>query len=177
MTSPKDNDPTTLRPNPEENANFFSRCVFWWIQDILKKGYKAPLQESDVFSCHTDLKSKTITDRTKYYWDKELKKSAPSLTRALFKSNAKQICIILGQCVLEGFFFLAPPILIGRISSYFDPASTTTQEEALMYGVMMFIANILFIGLRNFLYWNLHTLGPSLRIQLSSLVYNKVGSF
>ncbi|XP_063686045.1 ATP-binding cassette sub-family C member 4-like [Bolinopsis microptera] len=173
MTSPKDNEATTLRPNPEENANFFSRCVFWWIQDILKKGYKAPLQESDVFACHTKYKSKTITDRTKYYWDKELKKSSPSLTRALFKSNAKELCIILAQCFLEGFFFLAPPVLIGRISSYFDPASTTTQKEALMYGGMMFIANILFIGLRNFLYWNLHTLGPSLRIQLSSLVYNK----
>ena len=96
-----------MLPNPEESANFFSRIVFWWIQSILAKGYKAPLEETDIFSCHTNLKSKTLTDRTKYYWDKEMKKSSPSLSRALIKANNRILIITALQCFVESVLLLA----------------------------------------------------------------------
>ena len=170
-----EDEATSWLPNPEESANMFSRCVFWWIQGILIKGSKAPLQETDVFSCHTDFQSKLLVNRAKNFWDKELTKKSPSLARALTKANFKLIIIIIIQCFLESLILLAPTVLVSKVSSYFDPVSAKiTRNEALMYGCILFVVNVLYIGLRNSLFWNMDTLGPVLRIQAATLVYNKV---
>ena len=147
--------------------------VFWWIQDILIKGSKVPLQESDVFACPTRLESKTLTDKVKYYWGKEKKKKSPSLGRALVKANLKMFITILIQCVVESIFLLVPTVLVSKVSSYFDPKSKITEREALMYGCILFAVNAGYIAVRNALFWNLHYLGPTLRIQSSTLLYNK----
>ena len=170
------NDEDTLLPNPEESANFLSKLLFWWVRGILIKGSKAPLQESDVFSCHTDFKSKTLTDKAKHYWDKELKKTSPSLARALFKANIKVLIIIAVQCFFEAVLLLVPTVLVSKISSYFDPASGITRNQALLYGCMLLVDNFFYIGLRNLMFWNLHLLGPTIRIQASTLVYDKVST-
>ena len=169
-----DDDATSLLPNPEESASFFSRCVFWWIRGILIKGSKAPLQDTDVFSCHTDFRSKMLVSRAKHFWNKELTKRSPSLARALIKANFKLIFIIIMQCFLKSLILLAPTVLVSKVSSYFDPVTDITRNEALMYGCILFVVNIFYIGLRNFLYWNLHILGLAIRIQAATLVYNKV---
>ena len=165
---------SSFLPNPEESANFFSGCVFWWIRGILIKGSKAPLQDTDVFSCHSDFKSKMLVNKAKHYWNKELTKRSPSLARALVRANAKFITIIIILCILESLIMLAPTVLVSKVSSYFDPVSGLTRNEALLYGCILFIVNVLYIGLRNYLYWNLHRLGPAIRIQAATLVYNKV---
>ena len=177
MTSSDDPKKTSFPPYPEESANFFSRMIFWWIQDILIKGSKSPLQESDVFACPTKLESKTVTNRVNYYWAKEKRKKKPSLGRALVKANLKILIKILIQCVIESIFLLAPTVLVSKVSSYFDPNSTITQREALIYGCVLFAMNAGYVAVRNALYWNLHRLGPTMRIQASTLVYNKVRSY
>ena len=174
MASPDDAKVSSHPPNPEESANFFSRMVFWWIQDILIKGWKAPLQESDVFACPTDMNSKSVTDRANHFWAQEKRKKKPSIGRALVKANLKIMIKILAQCVISSIFLLAPTVLVSKVSSYFDPNSKITQNEALIYGCVLFAVNAGYIAIRNSLYWNLHRLGPTLRIQASTLVYNKV---
>lgn len=174
MTSHYDAKTSSHAPNPEESANFFSRMVFWWIQDIMIKGSKAPLQESDVFACPTDMESKSVTDRANHYWVKEKMKKRPSIGRALVKANLKILIKILAQCVISSIFLLAPTVLVSKVSSYFDPNSKITRNEALIYGCVLFAVNAGYIAVRNSLYWNLHRLGPTLRIQASTLVYNKV---
>jgi hypothetical protein len=173
MTGSKGADTSSL-PNPEESANFFSKCVFWWIQGILKKGYEAPLQESDVFACHYEFQSETLNNRVSHNWDKESKKQSPSLAKALLKTNARVVIIIVLQCIVQSFFLVAPTVLVSKVSSYFDKASEITRQEALIYGGTLCALNVSYIGLQSFLFWNLHLLGPVIRIQVSTLIYNKV---
>jgi ATP-binding cassette, subfamily C (CFTR/MRP), member 1 len=36
-------------PAPESTANFFNRLTFFWVNPLLMRGYKNPLQEGDLF--------------------------------------------------------------------------------------------------------------------------------
>jgi ATP-binding cassette subfamily C (CFTR/MRP) protein 1 len=36
-------------PAPESTANFFNRLTFFWVNPLLLRGYRKPLQESDLF--------------------------------------------------------------------------------------------------------------------------------
>ena len=168
------NGETSFPPNPEESANFFNKLVFWWIQGIMLKGAKVPLQEQDVFTCHKKFRSKDLTEKAKFYWDKELQKSSPSLARALIRANLRLLVIIVLQCLTVPVFLLTPTVLVSKISSYFDPGSDITRNEAIVYGCTLCVVNVLYVAFRNVMFWNIHLLGPTFRVQTSALVYNKV---
>jgi ATP-binding cassette subfamily C (CFTR/MRP) protein 1 len=40
---------TKAFPAPESTANFFNRLTFFWVNPLLLRGYKKPLQENDLF--------------------------------------------------------------------------------------------------------------------------------
>ena len=176
MTSPEKENHPSHPTNPEQSASFLSRILFLWIQDLMKKGYRAPLLESDVFPCHPNLRSRLVTDLAKYYWRVELKKKSPSLPRALLKANAKLILPITLMCLSQSFFFLAPAVLVSKVSSYFDSVSELTSSEVVIYCCAMCLINLLYIGLKSAMHWNLEKLGNVLRNQTSALVYDKVNS-
>ena len=163
-----------LDVNLEEKANIFSKLFFWWVQGIIQKGFKAPLERSDVFACHTKLRSKTLNDKLRFQWDHEKCGPSPSLTRALFRANSSIIAVIVTLSIGEAFFFIVPTVLVSKVSAFFDPASGVTFKEALIYGVVLTISNLCYRFLRSSLFWFCLTLGPILRIQTSSLVYDKV---
>ena len=169
-----ENEDTSFPPNPEESANCFSKSVFWWIQGFMTKGAKVPLQEKDVFRCHKKFRSKELTEIAKFYWDKELKKSSPSLARALIRANLKKIVIIILQCLTASAFLLTPAVLVSKISSHFDPGSAVTRNQAIVYGCSMCAVNVFHVAFKNVMFYNLHLLGPTFRVQTSALVYNKV---
>ena len=168
------NEDDQFPPNPEESANFFNKLVFWWIQGIMMKGAKVPLQEKDVFRCHKQFRSKDLTEKAKFYWDKELKKSSPSLARALIRANLRILVIVILQSLTVTVFLLTPTVLVSKISSFFDPGSDITRNEAIAYGCSLCAVNVLYVAFRNVMFWNLHLLGPTFRVQTSALVYNKV---
>ena len=163
-----------LDVNLEEKANILSKMFFWWVQGIIQKGFKAPLERSDVFACHTKLRSKTLNDKLRFQWDREKCGLSPSLTRAILRANSSIIAVIITLSVGEAFFFIVPTVLVSKVSAFFDPASGVTFKEALIYGVVLTISNSCSCFLRSSLLWFCHTLGPTLRIQTSSLVYDKV---
>ena len=53
--------------NPEESANVLSRLCFTWMFPILWKGYKAPLEKEDIFSCHKDRDSHDLVEKLEKY--------------------------------------------------------------------------------------------------------------
>jgi hypothetical protein len=41
--------------SPEATSGFFSRAVFWWLNPMLLRGYRSPVQESDLFEVQPSL--------------------------------------------------------------------------------------------------------------------------
>ena len=40
---------------PEATSGFFNRLVFWWLNPLLLRGYKTPLQEDSLFEVQPSL--------------------------------------------------------------------------------------------------------------------------
>ncbi|KAF2008813.1 hypothetical protein BU24DRAFT_359666 [Aaosphaeria arxii CBS 175.79] len=47
-------DPSQF-PAPESTANFFNRLTFFWVNPLLLKGYKKPIEEVDLFECQKQI--------------------------------------------------------------------------------------------------------------------------
>ncbi|KAK9470483.1 P-loop containing nucleoside triphosphate hydrolase protein [Dipodascopsis tothii] len=48
---------------PEATANYLSRTYFWWMNSLMKAGYKRPLQENDIYLIADERKAKYMTDK------------------------------------------------------------------------------------------------------------------
>jgi ATP-binding cassette subfamily C (CFTR/MRP) protein 1 len=71
---------------PESNANIFSRFTFWWVGDLIKLGYKRPLEKDDLYVLNDQRLAKNIISDFEKSWEKEYTRKdgkPPSLLRAL----------------------------------------------------------------------------------------------
>ncbi|XP_059141156.1 multidrug resistance-associated protein 1-like [Physella acuta] len=71
------------KPSPENNASFPSRFTFWWMQSIMKQGYKQPLTEKVMPDLAPRDKCQTILPRFLNRW-------TPALEAAQRKSKRKR---------------------------------------------------------------------------------------
>lgn len=68
---------------PEATANIFSRLTFSWMTPLMKLGYKQPLLMDDLWNLKPEDQSAVIAERFEQNWEKEMKKTNPSLLRVL----------------------------------------------------------------------------------------------
>jgi ATP-binding cassette subfamily C (CFTR/MRP) protein 1 len=71
---------------PESNANIFSRLTFWWAGNLMKLGYKRPLEKDDLYVLNNARLAKNVINDFEKSWEKEYTRKdgkPPSLFRAL----------------------------------------------------------------------------------------------
>ncbi|KAJ3271229.1 hypothetical protein HDV01_006962 [Terramyces sp. JEL0728] len=68
--------------SPESAASFWSRWTYLWLDKLMVKGKKTPLEKEDLWEMDSDRKSKLLTDKLEAQWEKERQKPNPSLLRA-----------------------------------------------------------------------------------------------
>ena len=89
MTFWKSKPPPQPKPNtsiPEVNANILSRLTFWWAGNLMKLGYKRPLEKDDLYVLNDARLAKNIVNNFEKSWEKEYSRKDgkdPSLLRAL----------------------------------------------------------------------------------------------
>ncbi|KAF0492846.1 ABC transporter [Gigaspora margarita] len=90
----------TPRPNveiPETKANLFSKLTFWWLNDLMKLGYKRPLEKDDLYVLNDARTAKIVTEKFSSEWKKEIEKIAlgkkPSLIKALYRVFWARFCL------------------------------------------------------------------------------------
>ncbi|XP_027871597.1 cystic fibrosis transmembrane conductance regulator [Xiphophorus couchianus] len=164
-----------MEKSPVEDANFFSRFVFWWISPLLRKGFTKKLELTDVYKAPSFDLADTLSERLEREWDKEvvLAKGRPKLLKALAR------CFFLPFAFFGVLLYFGEasktvqPQLSGRIIASFDPfhAPERSQGYYLALGLgLLFTAR--FILLQPAIY-GLHHLGMQIRIALFSLIYKK----
>ncbi|RIB04579.1 P-loop containing nucleoside triphosphate hydrolase protein [Gigaspora rosea] len=92
--------PPPPRPNveiPETKANLFSKLTFWWLNDLMKLGYKRPLEKDDLYVLNDARTAKIVTEKFSSEWKKEIEKIAlgkkPSLIKALYRVFWARFCL------------------------------------------------------------------------------------
>eukprot|EP00959_Pyramimonas_sp_CCMP1952_P001963 40335-Pyramimonas_sp.AAC.1 len=53
---------TTFQPNPRYKANFLSRMLFWYMNSLVKLGYKRPLEMSDMWEVDPAIEGKIMNE-------------------------------------------------------------------------------------------------------------------
>ncbi|KAM7148297.1 multidrug resistance-associated protein 1 isoform 3-T3 [Molossus nigricans] len=66
------NDPN---PCPESGASFLSRITFWWITRLMVRGYRQPLESTDLWSLNKEDTSEQVVPVLVKNWKKECAKS------------------------------------------------------------------------------------------------------
>ena len=87
-----DDEINTQRPeNPEEQANFFSRCTFLWLSELFKYGFKHEITENDVYNVRKSDASDKLSNEFSKLWSTEVKKGKNNLWNVIRKAYATKI--------------------------------------------------------------------------------------
>ncbi|XP_063479786.1 multidrug resistance-associated protein 1 isoform X3 [Symphalangus syndactylus] len=62
-------------PCPESSASFLSRITFWWITGLIVRGYRQPLESSDLWSLNKEDTSEQVVPVLVKNWKKECAKT------------------------------------------------------------------------------------------------------
>ncbi|KAJ8253888.1 hypothetical protein COCON_G00205000 [Conger conger] len=62
-------------PCPELGASFLSKITFWWITGLMVRGFRRPLEESDLWSLNSADQSRAIVPQLVHSWHHECNKA------------------------------------------------------------------------------------------------------
>ncbi|CAG8439704.1 11549_t:CDS:10 [Acaulospora morrowiae] len=136
---------------PEENANILSLITFWWVSDLLKLGYKRPLQKDDLYVMSSARQAKIITDKFEQEWKNELKKQVSANKFTLIKALNRVIGFRLwttgGARFMSDLLLVLSPliiraILVFAINSYYASSNNTIPPPS---SVGYILVTILFL--------------------------------
>ncbi|OQR88658.1 canalicular multispecific organic anion transporter, partial [Thraustotheca clavata] len=114
--------------NPRENANWFSIFTLSWLNSLIKKGAKAPLQENDTWPLPTHDTAATLHAKFEKHWEVEKDKPTPKLHVALWHTFKGQIIWGLSLYIIYAGIMLLQPIMIQSTLQYLaeDPVVHTS---------------------------------------------------
>ncbi|XP_074202385.1 multidrug resistance-associated protein 1 isoform X2 [Camelus bactrianus] len=78
------NDPN---PCPESSASFLSRITFWWITGMMVRGYRQPLESTDLWSLNKEDTSEEVVPVLVKNWKKECAKSRKQPVKIVYSSK------------------------------------------------------------------------------------------
>ncbi|XP_060028892.1 multidrug resistance-associated protein 1 isoform X2 [Erinaceus europaeus] len=78
------NDPN---PCPEFGASFLSRITFWWITGLMIRGYRQPLENTDLWSLNKEDTSEQVVPVLVKNWKKECAKSRKHPVKVVYSSK------------------------------------------------------------------------------------------
>nr|XP_020037160.1 multidrug resistance-associated protein 1 isoform X1 [Castor canadensis] len=74
-------------PCPESGASFLSRITFWWITGLMIRGYRQPLEASDLWSLNKEDTSEQVVPVLVKNWKKECAKSRKQPVRVVYSAK------------------------------------------------------------------------------------------
>ncbi|KAG9477059.1 hypothetical protein GDO78_002449 [Eleutherodactylus coqui] len=78
-------------PCPESGASFLSKITFWWISSMMIKGYKRPLETTDLWSLNKEDTSTEVVPVLAKNWEKEYLKAKSPPVKITYSPKKKPI--------------------------------------------------------------------------------------
>lgn len=121
-----------IEPSREPLASVLSLLTFAWVDPIVWKGFKKPLELSDVWNVASSDKAEAVLAHFR-----QVQKTHSLAVRLLlhFKS---QLLIQGAWCMLASVFMFLPTMLLKAILEYLEHTDTTPITAAWLYVVLLF---------------------------------------
>ncbi|XP_060646274.1 probable multidrug resistance-associated protein lethal(2)03659 [Drosophila nasuta] len=165
-----------LKPNPVLKANFFSKWFFIWSREILRKGYGSKnVKPTDLYEHVPSLDSRNVSHSLLEYWERELKRSQPSVLHMIFKAyGASFVPICILYSLLEILLHTLQPLLLGRLVSFFSESNEDiSKESAYLYAMGVVLCSLVnALTYHPFMFY-MFKLGARVRLACAGLVYRK----
>ncbi|KAG0214051.1 Multidrug resistance-associated protein 1 [Mortierella sp. GBA30] len=168
--------------SPYDKANIFSRYSFHYIQELITRGYRAPLQVADVDGMMPHgIKTRFSYSRLSTQWDYHVRKQKargkePRLMLLIISAYGTQWIPIMVYRTLASIMTFVAPELMSRLLKFTESYSTDHPQEVSLGIVLSFgmffstIASALLEGQFNQLIMNM---GIEVRTALISMIYRK----
>jgi ATP-binding cassette subfamily C (CFTR/MRP) protein 1 len=152
----------------------WSTLTFSWMQELLQKGNKKPLEMEDLYPLSYSDSAAGVYENFKEGWTRELKKPGlePSLGWAFFHAfGTPFLYAALLKFIHDSALFVGPQLLNALINFLNNPDAPL--ETGLLYVGGLFLANLVMsICLRQY-FWICYRVGMNLRSSVVTAVYSK----
>ncbi|KAG4078913.1 hypothetical protein HA402_007640 [Bradysia odoriphaga] len=164
------------QPNPLSAASFISKCVFWWLNPILKIGRSREIEDGDVYAVPNCLRSDQNTRRLEKVWRLESQKENPSFKRAILKTYGVEIFTTeIVYSIGETLARAAQALFLGGFVDHFAHNDSTESNSADAYWhATGIVVSLLYI---NFTFHQFRTyksmVACKIRVACGGLLYQK----
>jgi ABC-type multidrug transport system fused ATPase/permease subunit len=126
-----------IEPSREPIASLLSLGTFSWVDSIVLKGFKKPLELADVWNVTLKDKAELVLARFR-----QVKKTHGLAIRLLLHFK-KQILIQGAWCVMSSIFMFMPTLLLKLILEYLEDSGNTPITAAWLYVVLLFVTGVI----------------------------------
>ncbi|MCJ1286054.1 hypothetical protein MMC26_005396 [Xylographa opegraphella] len=130
---------------PEALGGVLNTTIFWWINSLLRKGYRAVIVVDDLFDTDEALTSDTLGKTLLSVWARQGRNGRYALLRAILLSfNRPLLALVFPRLCLIGFRF-SQPLLINRAISMIE-APEYPSNANIGYGLIG-ATGLIYVGL------------------------------
>lgn len=130
----------------ETTAGIFSRVVFWWLNPLLWKGFRSPLNPVDMCQLEPDMHSITLERIFHSSWNSYVRTAQKyKLIRATLWSVRWKILAAIAPRLMQSGFTFTQPFLTFRVIDYVNQEGPGTNDD-IGYGLIGATA-LTYIGL------------------------------
>ncbi|KAF2734747.1 putative multidrug resistance protein [Polyplosphaeria fusca] len=136
---------------PEETSGLYNQTFVWWLNKIIRSGYRHVLKPTDLYPVDESMKSEVLNAKFWTEWQKAAKTANPSLTRVVVRLLRWPLIIpFFPRLALLGFTF-CQPLMIRRLLEFLQKRSESSNTGHGLIGAYavvyfgMSVSNSLFL--------------------------------
>lgn len=137
---------------PESTAGVIGRSFFWWLNDMMVRGYRTSLSQMTLYDIDDDLRAEPLLRRARHYQERQRKNlratgSTPSkydLVFLVLRSTRSALLVGISPRVLLISFRMSQPFLISRTILYIGGDQGSAQDD-IGYGLIA-ATGVIYLG-------------------------------
>jgi ATP-binding cassette subfamily C (CFTR/MRP) protein 2 len=160
---------------PFAKAGFFSRITFWWLNSLLSKGKKRPLEEDDLpCVCGDDQAKNSYTTFTEELFRQKQKNpsATPSVFWALLCCHRKNLARTGFYAFLKIITLSSGPLVLNAFIGFSEGRQSFKYEGFVLVGTL-FIAKVIESLSQRQWYFGTRRIGLQMRSSLIAAIYQK----
>eukprot|EP00158_Paraphelidium_tribonemae_P009159 Partr_v1_DN28790_c0_g1_i1_m62407 putative ATP-binding cassette, sub-family C (CFTR MRP), member len=120
----------------EEEAGIFSRLTYYYFKPLLDYGNKNTMNDKDLFPLGSRTSARYVESKFSSAWDQELKRSDPSIYRALKRLIGREL-FLSSCCAFVGYeIAIVTPLILRLIILWIEERSKPTGQPAEYIGYL-----------------------------------------
>ena len=160
----------TKNMSPLEDASLFSVITYGWLGGMVRKGFKSGLDMTDFWDLRHEDSSRTSTDRFQAAWKIELRKSNPSLRRALFRAFGKSYAVAaFFKLIFDAAQLLEPWLLKVFICSL----GHMTTQGGIALSLVFYLNSVLQVVCKQIYFAKIQLVGIHMKSAMTAALYKK----